>query len=313
MDYLDFFSRRKNNSFNIEVFHTLPDYDFNRLNSGPQPVHLNNYRNLDDHFRFNLFTAVNMDYWYQSGATFGNSNFEAGNYAIEAFIDRDGIFQGGIGRNVFWKQFNLKVIHLPNVTSFQIALFGGDTDNVEHFEMRTLRMPSVTSIGPRALFIVNSHEIRRMYFPRLASSQFGFSRFQNLNQITYYVNKNLDIPENDGFFSNFQSVVFINETDIQEIPACQSISLSNITSNSVQLTITDSALTYPFPIDFYEIYAFDGSTLSRYYVHQDFDTNTGTVTNLEPNKNYKILVRVADTKYNLSNWTESQEFTTLNI
>jgi hypothetical protein len=313
MNKFSFFNVRQNFNPDFRVFHRSSSYfnNDNLFNSeGVKKI-----ETFDRYFDIEFFTVpIEINEIFQSGEIdgFGNAKFTGGDLLIEGFIDINGSLTGSIGRNVFWRQQNMKVIIAPNITTLEIALFGRtNTGNI--LPMTTLRLESLEQMGSRSLFIVPDHKITRIYFPRLIDGSAGFNRFGKLNQITIYVSDNLI---NDTTFiptwqSLFKDVVFVNENDIEIIPSAQSIGISNITSNSVDISILDSTENYSFPIDFYQIYAYDGNELNKYHVHQEVTTNTATITGLESNTSYKILVKVADTIYNLSEHTESNQFTTL--
>jgi hypothetical protein len=97
--------------------------------------------------------------------------------------------------------------------------------------------------------------------------------------------------------------------DINPNPV-SNLQLTNITNNSVDISF-DSSLNSENTIDFYDVYLYDGNLLTKINPNKETDTNSTTISGLNSNTQYQILIRAVDIYLNFSEYTESNQFTTL--
>jgi hypothetical protein len=142
----------------------------------------------------------------------------------------------------------------------------------------------------------------------------GQAPFDTNNGVKLYVNPNWE--SDSGLVQAYNNNVNNRGGSLIEVlndinpNAVSNLQLTNITNNSVDITF-NSSLNSENTIDFYDVYLYDGNLLTKINPNKEIDTNSTTITGLNSNTQYQILIRAVDIYLNFSEYTESNQFTTL--
>jgi hypothetical protein len=243
-------------------------------------------------------------YWYSKG--WGQK--------LTYFIDKDNLIKS-VPLTFFMQQRNLNFIKLEGSTNH-------DQRSFQDVAIESYRFPNLNSLTSFQTYRVNPF-MERFYAPNLLNKWGMTAEYNELfAQNDPFVNPkkaycDLSIltadngnPDGDLAYlinSSFTSQEVVNTINPNPITNLQ---LSNITSNSVDVSF-DAPTGSANAIDFYEIFAKDGTILKDYKPHEESNITSFTVNNLDSGTTYKIGVKVADIYWNLSEIIESQSFQTL--
>jgi hypothetical protein len=236
----------------------------------------------------------------------------------------------------FYYEFEGKVIHKNSVTpsiqsTFKRVILNSEiTFGNQDFRLKELEyaiLPNAIS-GANGTFGQQRGYLKRVYLPRWIedSGSLGGDYSDIAKNAIWYFNKSLETSNNGGINSSIQFTVldqggnaearFIQNLDKPN--TVSDLSVSNITSNSVQLDFTPPAVNTNAN-DFYYVYidylgiSFEFKYSTRHEISAFFKeiTSSGdTLTGLPSNKDISIQIQTVDYYHNVSNYSNIVTFTT---
>lgn len=256
--------------------------------------------------RIKLFEIVGNDikFCVIGNYTLPQDTFTGGVSGISYYDDRYGLcnilgthpFRGGstvtsavfpkptfISRQIFQSAGSVRKIRLDNVSSIEVNANFFGISNCEIY------LPSLAAVGDPATY----------------TGVFGI-----ISNSIIYINKAMSTNNAGGpdldmvvLTNNGNTVIYIENIIPPDL--IQDVSISNITNTTV-----DISFSVPYSLNgvsFYEVYIND-----IYYSR--LNTNSGTVSGLQQNKDYKINMKAVDIYYNILHTdNESVFFKTTNI
>jgi hypothetical protein len=253
-----------------------------------------------------------------------NANREYGGF----YLRNDGNYQNWIGSNELTFIYDVEGTIIDYQTVFcsgqdnnKIAIMA--TDEVISFGFRRNTSLKRVIYSKANIFTGQSHfegctNLQRVDLRKVTSADRVYRRnlypFENTSGVQIYANPNWE--DEEGLKSAFDHAVYDRGAtvikvlnDINPNPVLN-LQLTNITNNSVDISF-DSSLNSENTIDFYDVYLYDGNLLTKINPNKEIDTNSTTISGLNSNTQYQILIRAVDIYLNFSEYTESNQFTTL--
>jgi len=240
----------------------------------------------------------------------------------------------------FYYEFEGKVIHTESITisypsPFKRVILNSEiTFGSQDFRLKELEyaiLPNVTG-GGQGAFGQQRGNLKRVYLPRWLTEDenynfnFGGAYSDIAKNAIWYFNKFLETSNNGGINSSIQLTVldqggnaevrFIQNLDKPN--AVSDLSVSNITSGSVDLNFTTPSINTN-AIDFYYVYidfegiSFEFKYSTRHEISAFFKeiTSSGdTLTGLPSNKDISIQIQTVDYYHNVSDYSNTVTFTT---